>query len=303
MQSITIGTRGSKLALWQAHWVQNQLHTLGAKTSIKIIKTTGDKITDIGLSKLGAKSASKGIFIKEIEEALLNGEIDLAVHSLKDVPTEIDKRLSISVIPKRADPRDALVGRRLDKLRRGDRIGTSSLRRAAQMKHLRPDVEIVDIRGNIDTRLKKLDDNQYDSILLAAAGLCRLGLENRIAEILESDVMVPAAGQGALAIETRSDSDELLALLSPIHDTETETIVTAERALLTAFGGGCQVPLGAHAVLRGNTLTLNAVAVSSDGKLVIKVHHSSKPNQANALGQKAAEQLLSRGARKIIDSL
>lgn len=302
MQSITIGTRGSKLALWQAHWVQKQLTVLGVKTSIKVIKTTGDKITDVGLSTLGAQSSSKGIFIKEIEEALLDGKIDLAVHSLKDIPTEIDTRLSISVIPKRTDPRDALVGRSLDKLCRGDRVGTSSLRRAAQMKHLRPDVEILDIRGNVDTRLKKLDDNQYDSILLAAAGLRRLDLESRIAEILEPDIMIPAVGQGALAIETRSDDDELLTLLRPIHDTETEITVTAERTLLAAFGGGCQVPLGAHAVLKDNTLTLNAVAASLDGKLVIKVHHSSKPSQAQSLGQKTAEQLLSRGARKIIDS-
>ncbi|MBG98892.1 MAG: hydroxymethylbilane synthase [Solibacterales bacterium] len=303
MQSITIGTRGSKLALWQARWVQKQLNTLGIKASITVIKTTGDRITDVGLSALGAQSSSKGIFIKEIEEALLDGKIDLAVHSLKDIPTEIDTRLSISVIPKRADPRDVLVGRSLNKLCHGDRVGTSSLRRAAQMKHLRPDVEILEIRGNVDTRLKKLDDNQYDSILLAAAGLHRLDLESRIADILESDVMIPAVGQGALAIETRSDSDELLALLRPIHDTETEKMVTAERALLAAFGGGCHVPLGAHAVLKNNILTLNAVAVSPDGKLVIRARRSSKPSQAQSLGQKTAEQLLSRGARKIIDSL
>lgn len=303
MYSITIGTRGSNLALRQTHWVAKQLSSIGIETSIEVIKTTGDKITDVGLAKVGSESGTKGIFTKEIEQALLDGRIDIAVHSLKDMPTKIDAGLSIAAIPKRADARDAVVGRRIEELHRGDRIGTSSLRRAAQMRHLRPDIAILDIRGNVDTRLKKLDEGHYDSILLASAGLHRLSLGDRIAEILDCDVMVPAVGQGALAIEARSDDDKVLKLLDPLHDTKTATEVAAERALLDALGGGCQVPLGAHATLEGDILTLSAVAVSPDGKLAVKTQQTSKSDQADKLGQKTAGRLLAEGATEIINFL
>ena len=303
MQSVTIATRGSKLALWQAHWVESQLRNTGIETSIKIIRTSGDKVSEAGLDKLGSTSVSKGIFTKEIEEALLLKQVDLAVHSLKDMPTEIDKRLSVAIIPKRADARDAVVGRPLKELKKGDRVGTSSLRRAAQMRNLRPEINIVDIRGNVDTRIKKLDKGQYDSILLASAGLHRLGLENLIAEILNYDVMLPAAGQGALAIEIRSDDTKTFELLSPLHNPETARAVTAERALLHALGGGCQIPVGVHAVENGSFLTLSAAVVSPDGTLSIKAQQTSEADYPEALGRKMAKHLITKGAQKIIDSL
>lgn len=303
MKSITIGTRGSKLALWQAHWIEEQLNSLGVETAIEIIKTTGDKITDVALAKVGAESGLKGVFTKEIEEALLAGRIDVAVHSLKDLPTEIDARLAVAVVPKRADPRDALVGRSLDELPQGSKVGTSSLRRAAQLRHLRPDIEVVDIRGNVDTRLRKLGEGQYDAILLASAGLHRLGWQDRIAEILDPLVMVPAVGQGALGIETRSDDEAVRGLLAPLHDVKTATAVGAERALLGALGGGCQVPLGAHAVVDGAALELRAVVVSPDGGRTVKARETGAADQAEALGRQAAEHLLAEGARDIMDAL
>ena len=303
MQSITIGTRGSKLALWQAHWIERQLNNLGVDTAIEVIKTTGDKITDVALAKVGAESGLKGVFTKEIEEALLDGRIDVAVHSLKDLPTEIDQRLVVAVVPKRADPRDALVGRRLDELADGARVGTSSLRRAAQLRHLRPAVEVIDIRGNVDTRLRKLKEGQYDAILLASAGLHRLGWEDRIAEILDPGVMVPAVGQGALGVETRTDDEAVRGLLAPLHDKETATAVAAERALLDELGGGCQVPLGAHAVVTNGALDLAAVVVSPDGRQTAKARQMGTVDHAEGLGRKVAAQLLAGGAREIMAAL
>src|ERR1700736_1232558 len=198
---LTIGSRGSQLALWQARWIQARLESVGAECRLEIIHTTGDKITDVALSKVG----TKGLFTKEIEEALLDGAIDLAVHSLKDMPTELPPGLTLAAIPEREDPRDALVGRKLSELPQRARVGTSSLRRAAQLRALRPDLEVENIRGNLDTRLRKLDEGKYDAIVLASAGLRRLGWENRISELLEPEVMCPAVGQGALAVETRQD--------------------------------------------------------------------------------------------------
>jgi hydroxymethylbilane synthase len=200
---LIIGSRGSQLALWQAHWIQARLETLGEESRIEIIKTTGDKITDVGLSQIGAQVGSKGLFTKEIEEALLSGAIDIAVHSLKDMPTELPAGLTLAAIPEREDPRDALVGRALEDLASGARVGTGSLRRAAQLRARRPDLQIEDIRGNVDTRLRKLDEGRYDAIVLASAGLRRLGWESRITEIFNPSVMCPAVGQGALAVETR----------------------------------------------------------------------------------------------------
>src|SRR3954468_8871166 len=236
---LVIASRGSQLALWQAHWVKGQLAALGHESRIEIIKTTGDKITDVPLAKVG----TKGLFTKEIEEALLDGRADLAVHSLKDLPTELPEGLVLAAVPPREDPRDAMVGKRLADLPAGAKVGTSSLRRAAQLRKLRPDLVIESIRGNLDTRLRKLDEGQYDAILLAAAGMKRLGWEARIAEILSPEMMCPAVGQGALAIETRIG----FALPPVLNHAATHTAVRAERGLLGALGGGCQVPIGAHA--------------------------------------------------------
>ena len=302
MKPVTIGTRGSKLALWQAHWIERQLKDRDIRTRIEIIKTTGDQITDVALAKVGSETGLKGVFTKEIEEALIGGSIDLAVHSLKDLPTELDSRLAVTVIPQRADPRDALAGMTLAELPKGARVGTSSPRRAAQMRHLRPDVEVEDIRGNVDTRLRKLDEGRYDAILLASAGLHRLGWQDRIAEILEPEVMLPAVGQGALGIETRASDNAVNELLSPLDDPQTRIAVSAERALLAALGGGCQMPLGALAVLEGERLSLLGVVVSQDGKQTVRVALTGASNAPEALGQAAATQLLGRGARDLISA-
>ncbi len=300
MKPVTIGTRGSKLALWQAHWIGQQLKDRNIATRIEIIKTTGDKITDVALAKVGSETGLKGVFTKEIEEALIGGSIDLAVHSLKDLPTELDSRLAVSIIPKRADPRDALAGMTLAELPKGARVGTSSLRRAAQMRHLRPDVEVAGIRGNVDTRLRKLDEGRYDAILLASAGLHRLGWQDRIAQILEPEVMLPAVGQGALGIETRAGDDAINELLSPLDDPGTRIAVTAERALLAALGGGCQAPLGAYAVLEGGRLSLLGVVLGQDGKQAVRTAVTGASNAPEALGQAAAAQLLDQGARDLM---
>ena len=300
MKPVTIGTRGSKLALWQAHWIEQQLKDRNIPTRIEIIKTTGDKLTDVALAKVGAESGLKGVFTKEIEEALIGGSIDLAVHSLKDLPTELDSRLAVKIIPRRADPRDALVGMTLAELPKGAKVGTSSLRRAAQMRHLRPDVKVEDIRGNVDTRLRKLDEGRYDAILLASAGLHRLGWQDRIAEILEPKVMLPAVGQGALGIETRAADDAVNELLSPLDDPQTRIAVSAERALLAALGGGCQMPLGAYAVLDGERLSLLGVVVSEDGKQTVRVALTGASKEPEALGQAAATQLLDQGAKDLM---
>src|ERR1039458_4931437 len=234
---LVIASRGSQLALWQARWVASQLTEAGHPCRIEIIKTTGDKVTNVPLAQAGGK----GLFTKEIEEALLDGRAHLAVHSLKDLPTELPEGLVLAAVPPREDPRDAIVGRRLGELPHGAKVGTSSLRRAAQLRQLRPDLLIESIRGNLDTRLRKLDEGQYDAILLAAAGLKRLGWADRIAEILEPSQMCPAAGQGALAIETRAGATDVAVL----DHAATHTAVLAERALLAALGGGCQAPRGA----------------------------------------------------------
>src|SRR5271155_4607166 len=245
---LTIGSRGSQLALWQARWIQARLQSFGVESRIEIIHTTGDKILDVALSKVG----TKGLFTKEIEEALLSGAIDLAVHSLKDMPTDLPDGLTLAAIPEREDPRDAMVGRSLNTLAPKAKVGTSSLRRAAQLRAKRPDLEIENIRGNVDTRLRKLDEGQYDAIVLASAGLSRLGWENRIAELLDPDVMCPAVGQGALAVETRVDGGMALEIAERLEHPESRIAVTAERAVLRAMGGGCQVPIGAYATVEGD---------------------------------------------------
>jgi hydroxymethylbilane synthase len=295
---LVIASRGSQLALWQARWVEGRLAALGHECRIDIIKTTGDKITDVPLAKVG----TKGLFTKEIEEALLEGRADLAVHSLKDLPTELPEGLVLAAVPEREDPRDAIVGRRLADLPPGARVGTSSLRRAAQLRKLRPDLVLESVRGNIDTRLRKLDAGQYDAILLAAAGLKRLGWENRIAEILESEVMCPAVGQGALAIETRASGPGRDACAA-LDDPATHAAVTAERGVLAALGGGCQVPIGARAVVEKGRLRLVGVVASPDGSEVVRAASEGAAEDAARIGRELGADLLERGGRRILEAV
>jgi hydroxymethylbilane synthase len=293
---LVIGSRGSQLALWQANWIGARLAEHGQETRIDIIKTTGDKITDVPLAKVG----TKGLFTKEIEEALLDGRIDLAVHSLKDLPTEVPAGLTIAAIPPRDDARDALVGARLGELSAGARVGTSSLRRAAQLRVVRPDLTIESVRGNLDTRLRKLDEGQYEAIVLAAAGLTRLGWADRIAEILQPDVMCPAVGQGALAIETRTEV-AARGICAALDHGPTRAAVTAERAVLASLGGGCQVPIGAHAEIAGSALRLIAVVVAPDGSLMVRKSDLGAVVNAAEIGRRVGAALLAAGAREILD--
>ena len=296
---LTIGSRGSKLALWQARWVAGRLEELGYRTRIEIIKTTGDKITDVALSKVGGK----GLFTKEIEEALLARSIDLAVHSMKDVPTELPAGLTLGAVSAREDPRDAVAGRPLAELPAGAKVGTSSLRRAAQLRLLRPDLAVENIRGNVDTRLRKLDDGRYDAVILACAGLKRLGLEARIAEPLPVDVMIPAVGQGALGIEIRDEEGPAAEACRRLDDPPTRTAVLAERAFLAALGGGCQVPVGAHAQVADGTVTLEAIVISPSGGKPVRGRTSGPAGDAGRLGRRLGEELLERGAREILEEV
>lgn len=295
---LVIASRGSQLALWQARWVSAQLTSLGHECRIEIIKTTGDKITDVPLAKVG----TKGLFTKEIEEALLDGRADLAVHSLKDLPTELPEGLVLAAVPEREDPRDAVVGKRLSDLPSGARVGTSSLRRSAQLRKLRPDLTIESVRGNLDTRLRKLDAGQYDAILLAAAGLKRLGWGDRIAEILPAETMCSAVGQGALAIETRASGAGFDAVQAMDH-ADTHAAVMAERGVLGALGGGCQVPIGAHATVEGGRLRLLGLVASPEGDEVIRGESEGAASEAESLGRALGNDLLERGARRILDAV
>jgi hydroxymethylbilane synthase len=289
---LVIGSRGSQLALWQARWIEARLAALGFESRIEIIKTTGDKVTNVPLSSVGGK----GLFTKEIEEALLARHVDLAVHSLKDLPTELPPGLEIAAIPEREDPRDAMVGSRLADLSQGAKVGTSSLRRSAQLRRLRPDLLIESIRGNLDTRLRKLDEGQYESIVLAAAGLTRLGWSGRIAETLAPEVMCPAVGQGALAVETRIGEDFCRAL----DHAGTRAAVTAERALLSALGGGCQTPIGAYANVDGHHLHLMAVVLSADGAQSVRDTADGPATEAVRVGRELGEKLLRKGAAQLL---
>lgn len=291
---IVIGSRGSQLALWQANHIAACLKKLGAETRLEIIKTTGDKIQDVPLSKVGGK----GLFTKEIEEALLEGRIDLAVHSMKDMPTDVPQGLTISAIPKREEPRDAIVGATLAELKNGAKIGTSSLRRAAQLHALGRGFVIESLRGNVDTRLRKLDEGQYDAIVLASAGLRRLGWKDRIRQMVPVKVMCPAVGQGALAIETRDDGGDAHKLAKRLNHKPTSVAVTAERALLARLEGGCQVPIGAHAKIRDGAVHLRALVASPDGTQVIRGEHSGK--DPKRVGERLADTLLKAGAAEIL---
>jgi len=296
---LTIGSRGSQLALWQARWIKARLEEEGQACRIEIIRTTGDKITDVPLAQVG----SKGLFTKEIEEALLRGDVDLAVHSMKDLPTELPAGLMIAAVPAREDPRDALVGKKLNDLAAGSKVGTSSLRRAAQLRALRPDLRVESLRGNLDTRLRKIDEGRYDAIVLAAAGLKRMGWDNRIAEVLSTDYMCPAVGQGALAIETRADQGDAERICRGLDHAETRLAVAAERALLAALGGGCQVPIGAYAQVDGDEIHLTAVVCTPDGDRLLRRNASGATIDPEALGNRLGQELLEAGADEILESV
>lgn len=293
---LILGSRGSQLALWQARHIAARLEALGAECEIRIIKTTGDKITDVPLAKVGGK----GLFTKEIEEALLAGEIDLAVHSLKDLPTVAPEGLTVAAIPEREDARDALLGKPFEALRAGMRIGTSSLRRAAQLKNLVPGLEIADLRGNLDTRIRKLEEGQYDAIVLAAAGLSRLGWQAKISDRLEPTMVCPAAGQGALAVETRQ-SGPAFELCRALDHAPTRAAVTAERALLAALGGGCQVPIGAHSFRIEGRMHLMAVVL--DPETGEEIRAAIEGTEPEVLGVELARTMLDDGARRILEKV
>ncbi len=301
---LKIGTRGSQLALFQANWVKDQLVQTHSDLKIMLIKikTTGDKIQDAPLAKIGGK----GLFVKEIEEALLQKRIDLAVHSIKDVPTEFPQGLHLSVITKREDPRDVFVsreGKTLKELPPNAKIGTSSLRRQAQLLHFRNDFELLPLRGNLDTRLKKLKTMNLDAIVLALAGVKRLGLEESITEIIPTDISLPAIGQGALGIETRLNDKKVEERIQFLNDKDSWIAVIAERAFLKKLEGGCQVPIAAFARTLGAVLHMDGLVGTIDGKRLIRHHLEGPIEKAESLGIELAEILLARGAKEILDDV
>ena len=341
---VAIGTRGSKLALWQAEWVKSELNRLYPDLEVELIKikTTGDKILDVPLAQVGGK----GLFVKEIEESLLRHESDIAVHSMKDVPTDFPEGLHLAVVCKREDPRDAFISKirnsefkfqKFRDLSKGAKVGTSSLRRSCQLLNIRPDIRIEQLRGNLDTRLRKLDEGQFDAIILAAAGVKRLGLHHRITEILDFDVSLPAIGQGAVGIECRTEDGFINKLIAPLGHPETFICVKAERAFLKRLEGGCQVPIAAYArIIRQKSearnqksnppsppfskggqgginqiydinhqsiLVMDGLVGSITGDTVIKAHIEGNPDQAEHLGSEIAEDILSRGAKAILDEV
>ena len=293
--TLTIGSRGSQLALWQARHVAGLLEQFGTSTRIEIIKTTGDHLQTASLAQTGGK----GLFTKEIEDALMAGEIDVAVHSLKDLPTANTPGLTIAAIPEREDPRDAVAGKSLADLPHGARVGTSSGRRAAQLRLLRADLVIEPVRGNVDTRLRKLKEGQYDAILLASAGLRRLGLEREIAQILTPEEMCPAPGQGALAIQTRSQ-DAAHTICRALDHPPSYQAVTCERAALAALGGGCQLPFGAFAEHVGSALRLAAIVIAADGSQHLRATAEGPAELSEQLGLRVAQDLLTSGAAHIL---
>ena len=297
---LTIGTRGSQLALWQSQFVKNQLerHFSDIEVHLKVIKTTGDTIQNRSLVGLG-----KGVFTKEIENALLIGDIDLAVHSLKDLPTELPTGLCIAAIPAREDPRDVLItatGLPLESLPKGAKIGTTSPRRKAQLLYIRPDVQVVDVRGNVDTRLRKLHETDLDGIILAAAGIKRLLKPEIITQFFDTEQMVPAVGQGALAIETREGDSRVAKLIAPLNDHRAAAEITAERAVLESLGGGCQVPIGAYAEYVDGELSLIGAVCHPEGSVRIMERATGTPGAAKHLGGVVAEKLKNSGATELL---
>lgn len=298
---LVIGSRGSQLALWQANWAKAELERRGYPVAIEIIRTTGDRVTDVPLAKVG----SKGLFTKEIEEALLDGHVHLAVHSLKDLPTELPAGLALGAVPKREDPRDVLVSRhgaRFAELPRGALVGTSSLRRSAQLLHARADLRVEPLRGNLDTRLRKLDEGRLGAIVLAAAGLRRLGWESRITEYLAPGLLCPAVAQGALGIEMRADDEATGQALALLDDAAARKETAAERALLRRLGGGCQVPIGGSAQLGADgRLTLRGVVASPEGNRLFR--GQVEGDDPEELGTRLAAQLLRDGAGQILEEV
>lgn len=305
-RTFIIGSRGSKLALWQAEHVRERLEAMrpGVAVRIEVIKTSGDIVNDVPLSVIGGQ----GAFTKEIEHALLDGRVDIAVHSLKDLPTVLPDELTLAAITEREDVRDALVlpasaasaTASIDALRAGARVGTSSPRRAAQLKHLRPDIELGDIRGNVDTRLRKLDAGDYDAILLACAGLRRLGLAARISAPLAVSLMLPAVGQGALGIETRADDEETRSLSALLDHAETRAACLAERSLLRHLGGGCQLPIAAHASISNTSMRLQGLVAHPSGARLLRDSIDGPIEDAEQLGERLAARLIERGVLSLL---
>jgi len=303
-KSLVIGTRGSRLAIWQAEWFLKQLKALAPEKEITLqrIQTSGDKILDVPLAKIGGK----GLFIKEIEEALIRGEIDLAVHSMKDVPSVLPDSLEIVCVPKREDPRDVLVsweGLPLEKLKKGARIGTSSLRRQAQLLYYRSDFHIHMLRGNLDTRLRKVREGAYDAVVLAAAGLRRMGWTEEVTEYLPPDISLPAIGQGALGLEGRRDDGLVKELVANLEHGPTRIGVNAERAFLARLEGGCQAPIAGYAVVEDNQLTLDGLIASVDGQRYVREKLSGSTDDSQRIGVELADRLLAAGGRLILQEI
>ena len=301
---LKIGSRGSPLALWQAEWARSALQgaILGLEVDIEVIHTKGDRVLNAPFSQIGGK----GVFIKEIEDALLDRRIDLAVHSLKDLPTELPEGLEIGAISEREDVRDALVtptGVDLESIRDGARVGTSSLRRRAQIQYNRPDLVFEELRGNVQTRLSKMDSEGMDAVVLAAAGLIRLGLEDRISELLDPEFIIPAPGQGALAIEVRSGDRDVQDAVSYINDDETRQCVVAERTVLEVLGGGCQVPIGVWARINTGRMVMDGVVAVPDGTQLVRGQIEGEPDRPEDNGSDLADILTSQGADEILFSL
>lgn len=305
MRKIIIGSRGSKLALYQSNLVKSLLEQAepGLTCEVRIIHTKGDKILDVALSKIGGK----GLFTKELERALLDGEVDLCVHSTKDMPTALPEGLAIMGMPKRANAQDAIIsgtpGLTVDSLPQGARVATGSLRRVAQLLRRRPDIEACEIRGNVDSRVKRVLDGEFDAGILAAAGVERLGLQDAVSGNIPTDVLVPAAGQGAIAIEARQNDAEIAALLEKITDRDTLLAVTAERFVLGALEGGCQVPMGIHAEIDGDVMDLCTFVASLDGAEYVEARAKGDANDPKGLGQVVVDDLVGKGARQILDEI
>jgi hydroxymethylbilane synthase len=299
-EKLVIGTRGSKLALWQSEYIKGLVEEItGLPVELKIIKTTGDKILDVPLAKVGGK----GLFTKELEVELLAGTVDLCVHSMKDVPTELPEGLGIAAMPARVDPRDALVsgaGYSLDTLPQGAKVGTSSLRRIAQVRALRPDVEIVDVRGNLDTRMRKAETGEVDVVILASAGITRMGWADRITGYISTEQMVSAVGQGAIGIEIREDDAFMADVMDKIGDGPTMLCVTAERVVMNKLEGGCQVPIGAYAQLQGDVLVMDAVVGSVSGDRILRAHLEGAADRPIELGEAVVVELKRLGADAIL---
>ncbi|RPJ58772.1 MAG: hydroxymethylbilane synthase [Acidobacteria bacterium] len=307
MKPLIIGSRGSRLAQWQSNFIKEEIQKAnpGVPVEIAVIKTTGDKISETALG--GFSGTGKGIFVKEIEEALLRGEVDLAVHSLKDVPTDLAPEFTLAAIPARADVRDALVAapgiKSWEELPVGAALGTSSLRRTVQLRSLRKDFTVHVLRGNVDTRIRKREELGLDGVILAAAGLKRLGLEQHVSCFFSADLLVPAVGQGALAIETRANDQQVLEAVAPLEDSQTRACTNAERVFLARMGGGCQVPMGAHAQITSGRARFTAIVASPTRGEILRYTSEGDPTRFLPLAEETADYLLSHGADRILKEL